>query len=86
MNDDKTKIFTTEKDVEDLALKFHIQKFKQSQEKEKYIKELPYSDEYARIHTNNVGTCTSVMIRTFYLSLVVAVGFKYLNAILFYSI
>ena len=66
---EKLKIFT-EKELEDMALKLHIQKLNKSVEKENYISTLPYSDDYPRIFHNGNVTCQTVLIRIFWASVI----------------
>lgn len=66
---DKRKFFT-EKELEEIALKLHKEKLNYSIEKEKYISQLPYSDEYPRIYHEKTMTCYGNIIRIFWKSLV----------------
>lgn len=75
---DKNKLLC-EKDVEDLALKIYKEKIKANQEKEKFISEMPYSDEYPRLAGSKYHSCHSVILRSFYMSLILSLlyGFVY---------
>ncbi len=63
----------TEKDIEELALKKYKENIKFLQEKEKYISQMPYSEEYPRFFTNKYNTCHTIILRSFWYSMFVAV-------------
>lgn len=75
---DKSKLLC-EKDVEDLAIKIYKEKIKAKQEKEKFISQMPYSDEYPRLAGSKSYSCHSVILRSFYFSLILSLlyGFVY---------
>jgi hypothetical protein len=77
---DKGKLLS-ERDVEDLAMKIYREKIKAVQEKEKFISEMPYSDEYPRLAGSKYLSCHSVILRSFYLSIALSLlyGFAYTN-------
>jgi hypothetical protein len=75
----------SEKDIEDIALKLHAKKIKISQEKEKYINQLPYSDEYANIFHSKIGSCTTNLLRSFWYSLFLAVASTSISSAIFNS-
>jgi hypothetical protein len=64
---DKGKLIT-EKDVEELALNLYKEKVRHSQEKEKFISQLPYADEYPRLMGSKVNSCHTIILRSFYIS------------------
>ena len=71
-NSNSISNFVSEKYVEELALKRYQENIKYLQEKEKYISNLPYSDEYPRIYSNKYNSCENIFIRSIYMSTIMS--------------
>jgi hypothetical protein len=81
---DKGKLIS-EKDVEELALKLYKEQINKLQEKEKFISQLPYSDEYPRLITSKGNSCHTIVLRSIYLSAFFSFAFGYLMTNMIYS-
>ena len=60
--------FISEKIIEDISLQNYMNNIKHLQEKENYLENMPYNDEYPRIFYYKTNNCHSGITKAFYLS------------------